>query len=205
MSLTAKQGPPMEQIENGNHQGVCVAIIDLGTQYNELYKKEQPKIMLIWELTDFPLNDKNGQIVGYQVISKEYTVSLGEKANLYADLISWRGQDFTDEELQGFQIKKVLGANCLVNVVKNKKGYSQVAAVTKLPKGMGAKKGTYQLIYDMDEGVTPIPEGVPDWIIKKIKASQEYLAIESGEPRQEHYENTGEDNGPLGNSDDIPF
>ena len=137
--------------------------------------------MITWELTDFPLNDENGQLTGYRVISKEYTVSLGEKANLYGDLVSWRGRDFTEEELQGFQIKKILGANCLVNVVKNKKGYSQVAAVAKLPKGMTAKKGTYQLLYDMDEGVTPIPEDVPEWIVKKIKASSEYLALEGGE------------------------
>lgn len=184
----------MELIEAGNHHGVCVAVIDLGTQYNETFKKEQPKVMITWELPDFPLED----VSGFRLISKEYTASLGEKANLYADLISWRGHDFTPQELEGFNIKNVLGANCLVNVVHTTKGnktYANVSAVAKLPKGMTAKKATFQLLYDMDEGITPIPEGVPDWIQEKIKKSREYMALDS----------QGEEQGPPPDDSDIPF
>ncbi len=196
MSLTAKQGPGIEQIEDGNHHGICVAVIDLGTQYNETFNKEQPKVMITWELPEFPISE-NGEPdpqKGFRLISKEYTSSLNEKANLYTDLVSWRGRDFTQEELEGFNIKNVLGANCLVNVVKNKKGYSQVAAVAKLPKGMESKKGTYQLIYDMDEGIDNIPEGVPDWIVDKIKKSREWLG-----------QGQVEDNGPPPTDEDITF
>lgn len=206
MSLTAKQGPPIEQIEEGNHHGVCVAVIDLGTQYNERYNKEQPKLMITWELPDFPILTEQGQPdreKGFRLISKEYTSSLGEKANLYADLVSWRGRAFTQDELEGFNVKNVLGANCLVNIIKNDKGYAQVAAVAKLPKGMEPQKGTYQLIYDMDESMQ-IPEGVPDWIAQKIKKSAEYMAWEGNDNRQQ-YDNTGQDCGPTGNDDDIPF
>uniref|UniRef100_A0A6M3KP08 Uncharacterized protein n=1 Tax=viral metagenome TaxID=1070528 RepID=A0A6M3KP08_9ZZZZ len=198
MSLTAKQGSSFEQIEDGNHHGVCVALIDLGTQYNEIFNKEQPKIMITWELPDFPIVDDRGKPdveKGYRVISKEYTVSLHEKANLYTDLISWRGRDFNQEELEGFDIKTILGANCLVNVIKNKKGYSQVAAVAKMPKGMEHKKASYQLIYDMDEDIENIPEGVPDWIKDKIKKSKEYMSL-GAEPQ---------DDSPPPTDDDIPF
>jgi len=177
MSLVAKQGNSIDPIEAGNHHGICVAVIDLGTQYNEKFQKEQPKVMITWELIDFPIESDNSD--GFRLISREYTAVLSEKSNLYADLISWRGRDFTPEELEGFNIKNVLGANCLVNVVniaKNNKTYSNVTAVAKLPKGMTAKKGTYQLIYDMDEDVEAIPEGVPDWIKDKIKKSREWIA-----------------------------
>lgn len=198
----------MDQIEEGNHHGICVAVIDLGTQYNELYGKEQPKVLFTWELPDFPLVDESGNPApqkGFRVISKEYTVSLSEKAHLYEDLVSWRGRAFTQEELEGFELKNVIGANALVNVIHNTKGYAQVAAVAKLPKGMAPKKGTYQLIYDMDEGMT-IPEGVPDWIATKIKKSQEYIAWGNGpNDRQQQYEQTGVDHGPTNNDDDIPF
>ena len=202
MSLTAKQGPSIEQIEDGNHHGICVAVIDLGTQYNEAFNKEQPKVMITWELPDFPIVDENGEPIpgkGYRVISKEYTSSLNEKSNLYGDLVSWRGRDFTPEELEGFNIKNVLGANCLVNVMKNKKGYSNVAAVAKLPKGMQPKASTYQLFYDMDEGVEAIPEGVPDWIKDKIKKSREYVALSIDDSTS-----TGSD-GPPPTDNDIPF
>ena len=200
MSLTAKQGPPMEQIEAGNHHGVCVAVIDLGTQYNETFKKEQPKVMITWELPDFPLP---GEAKSYRLISKEYTASLAEKANLRVDLKSWRGRDFTPEELEGFNIKTVLGANCLVNVIINQKGYSQVTAVAKLPKGMTPKTPTYLLLYDMDESVGSIPEGVADWIKDKIKKSLEWVAL-SGTQDQDEPAVTDADV-PLDEDDTIPF
>lgn len=206
MSLTAKQGPPMEQIEEGNHHGVCVAVIDIGTQYSEMFNKEQPKVMITWELPDFPITDDQGEPdphKGFRLISKEYTASLSEKANLYADLISWRGREFTPQELEGFNVKNILSANCLVNVVKNKKGYSNVTAVAKLPKGMTPKKATYQLIYDMDEGMT-IPEGIPDWIKEKIKKSREYMAW-SGGPEDSKTEYPDESPPDDGNSDPVPF
>ncbi len=198
MSLTAKQGPGSEQVEQGNHHGVCVAVIDLGTQFNAVFNKAQPKIMITWELPDFPFESDQSDLQ-YRLISKEYTVSLHEKANLCIDLVSWRGRSFTEQELEGFNIKNILGANCLVNVVHNQKGYANVAAVAKLPKSMTSKVGTYQLIYDMDEGIAHIPEGVPDWIKKKIEASEEYIAEMSGQAQPP----TGGEP-PVGD-DDIPF
>jgi len=204
MSLTANQGSSIEPVENGNHHGVCVAVIDLGTQYSELFNKSQPKVMLTWELVDFPMVDENGKPNGFRLISKEYTSSLHEKANLYGDLVSWRGVDFTAEELAGFNIKKVLGANCLVNVVrvtKNSKTYANVTAVAKLPKAMTPKVATYQMLYDMDEDVMPIPEGIADWIKDKIKASQEYIAEMGG---QANPPDPSDGQVPV-NDDDIPF
>ena len=202
MSLVARQGNSIDPIEAGNHHGICVAVIDLGTQYNDKFKKEQPKVMITWELIDFPIESDNSD--GFRLISREYTAVLSEKSNLYADLISWRGRDFTPEELEGFNIKNVLGANCLVNVVniaKNNKTYSNVTAVAKLPKGMTAKKGTYQLIYDMDEDVENIPEGVPDWIKEKIKKSREWIAAANP---QDYDEPTVTDT-DVDMDDNIPF
>ena len=205
MSLTAKQGSTIELIEAGNHHGVCVAVIDLGTQYNETFKKEQPKVMITWELVDFPIPNENGNSKGFRLISKEYTASLNEKANLYADLVSWRGRDFTEAELEGFNIKNVLGANCLVNVIhitKNKKTYANVSAVAKMPKGMTPKTATYLLLYDMDEDVEHIPEGVPDWIKDKIKKSLEWVAFANPQGSDEP---PATDEDAAATEDDIPF
>jgi hypothetical protein len=201
MSLTATQGTSREPIESGNHHGVCVAVIDLGTQYSETFNKSQPKVMFTWELPDFPIANEDGSTPEHEfrLISKDYTASLHEKSNLYGDLVSWRGCDFTAEELEGFNVKNVLGANCLVNVVhvtKGNKTYANVAAVAKLPKAMTAKVATYQLLYDMDEAVTPIPEGIPDWIKDKIKKSAEYVAEMGGQE---------DSDAPPVDDRDIPF
>ena len=199
MSLTAKQGPGMEQIEQGNHHGVCVAVIDLGTQYNQIFNKEQPKVMITWELPDFPLEGEND--ITFRLISKEYTAVLHAKSNLSIDLVSWRGKQFAPEELEGFDIKTVLGANCLVNVVHNDKGYANVAAVARLPKGMTKRVATYALMYDMDEGVMAIPPNVPEWIEKKIKASKEYIAASGG---QAEPPDPSEGQVPV-DDEDLPF
>jgi len=180
MSLTARPGASIEPIENGNHHGICVAVIDLGTQYE--FEKSTPKVMVIWELPDFPRSDSNG----FREIHKEYSTSLHELSNLYQDLVSWRGRDFTVEELEGFNMKNVLGANCLVNVIqeaskKTNRIYAKVKTVAKLPKSMANLVATYQLLYDMDEDVMPIPEGIPDWIKDKIKKSAEYIADSTGQ------------------------
>ncbi len=209
MSLTAKPGASITPVEVGNHHAICVAVIDLGTQYNERWNKSQPTVMLTWELPDFPIQGENGQpdpSKGFRLMSKEYTAILHEKSNLYKDLVSWRGVAFTSEELEGFDVKKVLGANCLVNVIHNIKGantYANVSTVAKLPKAMTAKVGTYQLIYDMDERIMPIPEGVPEWIKEKIQASEEYIAQQCGQTQQ--VEATRVDGQPPVDDDDIPF
>jgi hypothetical protein len=67
-------------------------------------------------------------------VSKFYTASLGEKANLRADLKNWRGRDFTDEELAGFEAKNILGKPCMLSVVETEsegKTYSNIANNTK--------------------------------------------------------------------------
>jgi hypothetical protein len=66
-----------------------------------------------------------------------YTASLHEKAKLRKDLESWRGRAFTPEELKGFDLEKLIGANCQIQVVHAKVGekvYANVAAIVPLSK-----------------------------------------------------------------------
>jgi hypothetical protein len=70
-------------------------------------------------------------------VSKFYTLSLNEKANLRKDLESWRGKAFSDAEIEnGFDIEKLIGANCYLNIAQNDKGKSVISAINPLPKGM---------------------------------------------------------------------
>jgi len=73
------------------------------------------------------------------VVTKTYTASLNEKANLRKDLESWRGRPFTVEELQGFDLEKVVKAPCMLNLVaqttKAGKTWTGIAAIMPLAKG----------------------------------------------------------------------
>jgi hypothetical protein len=119
----------------GVHQAVCVDVVDLGlleVTYGGK-TKQQHKIRIVWQIEEL-MDDMRPFIV-----QKRYTLSLSEKANLRKDLESWRGRAFTETELEAFDVETVLGANCLLNVMRvDKEGesYANITAVMPIKKGM---------------------------------------------------------------------
>lgn len=148
MSLIAKDNPGggFTPVPPGSHVARCYRIIDLGTQRTE-YKgdvKLQHKIMVQFEVHSeddhgVPLTTDKGEPMS---ISKNYTLSLSDKATLRHDLESWRGRQFTEEELRGFELKNVLGAWAMITVVRSQgadgKSYTNIANVNPIPKTMKA-------------------------------------------------------------------
>lgn len=140
-------GADFRPVPQGAHIGRCYRVIDLGTQKSEFQGKVRTarKVMISWEL--FGEDEDGGPLVmddGRPLsISKRYTLSLSEKATLRADLESWRGRAFTDDELAGFDLKNLLGIYGLVNVThtsRDGKTYANVAGLTPLPKIMRDNK-----------------------------------------------------------------
>lgn len=138
----------------GTHFAVCTIVADIGWQeitWNN-QTKLQHKIVFRWEIPAERIEweDKDGnKHEGPMVISKRYTNSLFEKANLRIDLESWRGRKFTDEELEGFDVLNVLGKACMLSVVHETKGdktFANVGAVSGLPKGTMPPKPEGELI-----------------------------------------------------------
>lgn len=120
----------------GLHQGVCVDVHDQGMQQTPWGDKH--KVLVIWQLEG--VDEDTGK--RYQV-RKNYTLSLSEKANLRRDLECWRGRKFTKDELQGFDVEKLLGANCQLQVVHNLtddgKVYANVQAIVPFNAKLGPK------------------------------------------------------------------
>jgi len=198
-SLIAKEGgEAIEPVDAGVHQAICYAIYDLGTQYSPVYDKSSRKCVIIWELPDRRIEIvKDGQTLNLpRAISKQYTLSLGEKANLRKDLETWRGKAFSQEELAGFDISKLVGVNCMLQVlhkVNGDKTYANIVSILPLYKNLAEtaeafrnvledlRKGINKLepenpliVYTLDQG-TP-PETTPKWITKIISESAEMKA-----------------------------
>jgi hypothetical protein len=180
-----------KMVPAGNHRGVCSMVVDLGNQrvQSQMYgEKIKHQVYIAWELPDEPLAwiDKDGnERTGPMRIGKTYTVSLHENANLRADLESWRGRPFTEEELAGFDIAKLGGVAALINVAHkaggNGKTYANVVAVTPLPKGMerpACNDGS--IIYDADN--VGSFEHLPEWLQKKIQ--EQVVQREDDTPEQ---------------------
>lgn len=129
-------GGSFEQAPAGTHVARCYKLIDIGTTLQEFQgeAKKRHQIILGWELPNELMT--TGEFAGQPfTASKFYTLSLHEKATLRHDLKNWRGRDFTDDELKGFDLKTILGATCMLSLTTNEKGRSEVGGVIALPKG----------------------------------------------------------------------
>ena len=177
MSLVAKKGANFDPVPEGSHHAVCFGVIDLGVQVNTKFNNSSPKVQILWELVN-EVSEYEGEETR-RYVSKDYTLSLSDKAKLREHLESWRGKSFTEAELQGFDLTSILGKNCLIQVLHSDSGYANVASVMSLPKGMPVEESEREhIIFEFNEK-QPI-EGLadlPEFIQNKIKNSPSFVDV----------------------------
>lgn len=188
MALIAKDnGGNFELAPAGVHAAVCTRVIDLGLQLSPMYGKALHKIMIGFEISE-KMSDGRPFL-----ISARYTLSLGIKATLRKDLESWRGRAFTKEELDGFDLAKVLGAPCMLNIVHSEDGkYSNIKSIIPMPRGMPAIKPVGELLYfsiaDWDDAVfNKLSDKLREKILNRELPEEEQPAMQQRS-----------DNGPFG-------
>lgn len=176
MATDTGGGGDFSPMPSGNHVALCNMVVDLGMQRDispQYGEKIKHKVYLRWEVPDERLTwtDKDGkEQEGPRVIGKTYTLSLHENANLRADLENWRGRAFTEEERAGFDVAKLLGAPCMLNVIhtpRNGKTYADVKGIGKLPKGMAPPISSIGLLLYDDENTNNY-DHLPEWLQKKV-------------------------------------
>ena len=195
------EGGSFKQVEAGTYTARCIRVLDLGTQQSnfngEISWRRQ--VLLIWELPT-ELKESTTEPL---TISKFYTLSLHEKSNLGIDLTSWRGRAFTEKEKQGFDIIKLLGVPCMLNVIIGNNGKSKVGAVMPLPKGTEiAEQITPSISFSVDdyqngkkEAFNQLSEGIRNIILR----AKEFEGLEDGDNGSESASDGKEE------LDDIPF
>lgn len=203
MKAYDKGGTDFQQIPSGTHVARCVRLIDLGTQYNEMYGVDRHQIYIGFETPNERMTwkDDDGEHEGPYVVGGFYTLSLNEKSKLRPLLASWRGKDFTEAELAGFEMKNILDKTCMINVItreKNRKTRAEIASIMPLPKGTECPPAENELIYfSLEEYSNADYEKVPKGFQKIIQDSHEWKQIHNGEPAPSKLPNDFED--------DIPF
>jgi hypothetical protein len=210
---TDSGGGNFKRVPSGAFIGRCYSLIDLGTQLTtgQFGEKLQHKIRIGWELFG---EDENGDqltvdVDGKQMpmtISKSYTVSLHEKSGLRKDLAAWRGRDFTDEEAKGFDVSKLLGAYCMVNVTTsetNGKTYSNVAGLTPLPGALKNAKPApvhEHVVFDLDKPDMRVFNSFHEKLQDAIKRAPEWARHGKQAPQEMEHVSSGFDE-----SEEIPF
>ena len=178
MSLTVeeKSGSGIAPLAEDTYPAVCYALIDLGEQYSAAYDKYNRKVVIGWELPGETITIDDEEVP--RTFWNTYTASLGQKAQLRKDLTSWRGKEFTAEELKGFNLRNIIGVPCMIQIVHRKnadgsKVYANLASVTKVPRGYKVPKGELEpMIFDIEESDPEDLEKLPQWMQDKIKGSR---------------------------------
>ena len=216
MGLIAKNsggGGGFTPVPPGMHLARCYRVIDLGTQNSTFLGvvTKKPKVMFQFEVHGE--DDVGNAIVTAKgepmSIAKNFTLSLVEKATLRKDLQTWRGREFTQQELNGFELKNVLGVWAMISVIKAMGNdgieYTNISAIMPVPlsiKRGGMPQGHNDLKeFSIDEPDMELFSTFSNTLKEKIQKSPEWQA--QGKSPVKKPTNTG-----LGFDDmdsDIPF
>lgn len=182
-SLTAPVGGSGERkiCPQGMHVARCYQIIDLGTtEQGGNFPGKKRKVQFLFE-TPYEtavFSEEAGEQPYY--IRSTYTLSMNEKAILRKDVTSWLGVKMTDEQASRFDIFKLLGKECQVNVVHTQKGdntYANISAITPLAKGMTCPEAINPLVaFSAAMPDMNVFDKLPEFVREKIKESDEFIA-----------------------------
>jgi hypothetical protein len=185
MAITATNSgshKDFEPIEAGTYAARCISMIEIGTISENFQgeEKQMRKVRITWELpTETKVfKEENGEQP--YVLSKEFTLSMHEKATLRKYLQDWRGQVFTEAEARAFDILVLLGKPCMLSVThktseKNGKTYAEIAGVSKLMKGLECPpqiNPTTVLSYDNFDW--KVYDALPTFMKEKISGAEEF-------------------------------
>lgn len=189
----------------GLHMARLYRVIDLGHQSTQWAgeTKIMHKVDLTWELhgeddSGQPLKTDDGKpLIAY----KRYTVSLGDQARLRQDLESWSGKKMTAEDRKNFDLEKLLGKFCMVNITHSEDGkFANISGISPVPSALRSVQ---------PEGINPIMhfwlaefdqakyDSLPKYYKEKIAESSEWR----GQKQREAAAPKIEDD----NLNDIPF
>jgi len=185
------EGKTKELVPAGNHVARLYEIIYLGT-LNTGYKdqngddKYQYKVRLTWELpNELRKFGKEGEEKELPVvISKEVTFSLYKSEKQTATLRTIAnalvGVSLTDAEADSFDIKKLLGFACMLEISHetfkdNGNVYAKAVGFGSIPKGLTVPP---QVNESKEKSVANLSreeiEELPEFIQVKMKSSNEY-------------------------------
>ena len=194
----------------------CYSMVHIGTVQWEYMgeKKRTDKVRLTFELPHEMrvFNEENGEQP--MVISKEYTLSMYEKANLRQDLENWRGKSFTPQEADDFDITKLIGVPCMLNIThdkakKNDNVYANIGSINPLMKGMECPaqinpsfEFNYEEKFDSD-WVNNQPEFIRTMIVNTPEYQAKMMSTDD-KSKLDKLANEGFDQAPPPPVDSIP-
>lgn len=207
MAITAtNNGTQRELLPAGSYIGRCYSMVHIGTVKETILGVDKllNKVRIAWELpTELKVfKEENGEQP--IVMSREFTLSLNEKATLRKYLAAWRGKDFTEDEAKSFDITKLIGvpATIIITHKQSKSGnaYAEISSLGMLTKGVTCPPAINKpVILSYDNFDYDVYNTLPDFIKDKIRTSLEYAALTIPNLAETH------DTHGESYSNDLPF
>lgn len=203
MPLTIKQESSFTPAPAGHHAAIVTKVIDLGHQEQTWEGKTTwPwKCFIEWELCEvYP--EQTDEIPNPMpfTVARFLTVSLDKKSNMLPLLEGWSGKALSPERKLNFDLFKLLGASCYVNIIHDENGKAKVNSLN--PPDEKSKSFTIQhdpMSFSFEDG-GEIPEKLYDGIKNMIMNSREWN--ETGQQDEGWMQDEPPQHGPQ---DDIPF
>jgi len=180
----------------GQYIGVCVDVVNLGEKVQDF--PGTTKYLASTCALVFRTGETNAETGEYIDIAREFTVSMGEKANLRKFLEQWRGRPYGKDDIEkGVPLHKLEGQPALLTVshkvsAKNRT-YANITACVGVPKQM-ANTVTQYADYERAEY----------WTEKKKAYAEEAARFRADStPPAEHDEEYA--NALADGPDDFPF
>ena len=131
--------------DEGQFVGQCVDVMDLGEKVQDFPGTDHylaPTCALVFRTGE---RNDDGEYID---IARDFTVSMGEKANLRKFLEQWRGRPYTKEQVEaGVPIDKLTGQHGLLSVSHRTSGkgriYANITACVGIPKAMAGGVSAY--------------------------------------------------------------
>lgn len=207
ITATNKGGSSYEPVPAGTYVARCYSMVQIGTVDENIMGaiKKLHKVRISWELpTELKVfKEENGEQP--YVISKEFTLSMHEKATLRKFLEGWRGKAFTEKESEALDITVLIGKPCMLSIIhktsKSGSTYAEISSCSAMPKGMEAPPQINDdFILSFDSWSEEKFNTLPEFLKNKITSSEEYQVL--------HAPNVTYDNGNDFENDlpnDLPF
>lgn len=158
----------------GLHHAVCVDVVDLGEVTANFSGEEKTflAIRLVWQIDK--LMSEDGDFPRRFIVAKRYNRSLHEKATLRQHLESWRGQRFSnmDLEVDGVDLEKLIGANCQVQVMHRESAYN-------------GRTSTFANVSAVLPPPPDVPKLAPDGNYVRVKNRDQLQSTTSSKPEAE--------------------
>ncbi len=179
LSVPLSSAKAYDPIKEGAHLARCVNIIELGTTSYTWQGKEvsSNKVRIVFELPEEKII-KEDKTETCALLSVEFSISMGPKANLRHFVENWIGASLFQNEANGFELTDLLDMTAIITVKHTKKGdktYVDIVSAAPLLKSMKCPEALHELKkLSYDNWNQAFFDTLPEFIRKKMEATPEY-------------------------------